>query len=261
MDASALRYWDLWLILLLLATVVPWRGYQRVKKLLALDVISSADRMTIYGSTILFQWLLAGVAFWRARAHNISLKQLGMAMPSPVRFAGLLAIAAGLSLVLLAVQARSMRTLARLPVEKQGRMGVFLRKLMPPAAAGAAERTLFAGVALTAGICEEFLFRGFAITALTSLLLLAPIPAGLLPWWGGTSFQALAWASALLASAIFGVSHAYQGVAGALSTFVVGLVFSLVYLTTGSLFPTVVAHAVVDFVGGIRTHRVLARGS
>ncbi len=259
METSTLRYWDLWLILLLLATVVPWRGYQRMKKLLALDAISSAERMTIYGTTIVFQWLLAGAAFWRARAHGISLMQLGLAMPSPVRFAGLLAIAAALSLVLLVVQAKSMGALARLPVERQGRMGVFLRKLMPPAAAGAAERTLFAGVALTAGVCEEFLFRGFAITALTMLLLLAPIPAGLLPW-GGTSFQALAWTSALIASAIFGVSHAYQGLAGTLSTFLVGLLFSLVYLATGSLFPTVAAHAAVDFVGGIWTHRVLARG-
>jgi len=256
MDASALRYWDLWLILLLLATVVPWRGYQRVKKLLALDVISSADRMTIYGSTILFQWLLAGGAFWRARAHDISLKQLGLAMPSPIPLAGLLAIAAALSLVLLAVQARSMRTLARLPVEKQGRMGGFLRQLMPPAAAGAAERTLFAGVALTAGICEEFLFRGFAITGLMLLVTTASSPVE-----GSIAFpEVSAWAAAVIASVIFGASHAYQGVAGALSTFVVGLVFSLVYLATGSLFPTVVAHAVVDFVGGIWTHRVLARG-
>ena len=211
MDASALRYWDLWLILLLLATVVPWRGYQRVKKLLTLDVISSAERMTIYGSTILFQWLLAGGAFWRARVHHISLKQLGIAMPSSVQFAGLLAIAAALSLLLLAVQARSMRALARLPVEKQGRMGVFLRKLMPPAAAGAAERTLFAGVALTAGICEEFLFRGFAITALMLLI----------PWGGASPVPMLrdsGWASAFIASAIFGASHAYQGLTGVLST-------------------------------------------
>ncbi len=241
----ALRYWDVWLILLLLATVVPWRGYQRVKKLLALEVITSADRMMIYGSTILFQWLLAGAAFWRARAHGISLMQLGIAMPSPVRFAGLLAIAAALTLVLLVVQAKSMRALARLPVERQGRMGVFLRKLMPPAAAGAAERTLFAGVALTAGVCEEFLFRGFAIT---TLMLLTP--------WSGVG----AWASALIASTIFAASHAYQGLAGALSTFLVGLLFSLVYLATASLFPTVAAHAAVDFVGGIWTHRVLARG-
>ncbi len=251
MHDHALRYWDLWLILLLLATVVPWRGYQRMKKLLALDALSSADRMTIYGTTIVFQWLLAGVAWWRARAHDISLQQLGAVMPSSGSLG--IAVAAALSLVLLAVQARSISALARLPVERQGRMGVFLRKLMPPAAAGFAERALFAGVALTAGICEEFLFRGFAITALTILLLPAPIP------WGGASPQASAWTSGLIASAIFGASHAYQGWTGALSTFLVGLIFSFVYLATGSLFPTVVAHALVDFAGGMRTHRLLAR--
>ncbi len=245
MPAYVLHYWDLWLILLLLATVVPWRGYHRVKKLLALEVITSADRMAIYGSTILFQWLLAAAALWRARARNLSLKQLGITTDASVSLAGLVGLAAVLSLVLLVIQARSMRALARLPVEKQGRMGVFLRKLMPPAAASSAERALFAGVALTAGVCEEFLFRGFAITALM-----------LLVQWG----TAAAWASAFIASAIFAASHAYQGLPGIVSTFLVGLLFSLVFLGTGSLLPTVVAHTVVDFVGGIWTQRVLARG-
>ncbi len=248
MSDHVLRHWDLWLILLLLATVVPWRGYQRVKKLLALEVITSADRMIIYASTILFQWLLAGAALWRARARNISLSQMGVATGSSVSLAGLVGMAAALSFVLLVIQARSMRALARLPAEKQGRMGLFLRKLMPPAAAGLAERAVFSGVALTAGVCEEFLFRGFAIAAL--MLLMS---------WGNHVPAAAGWASAFIASAIFAASHAYQGFPGIVSTFLVGLLFSLVFLATGSLLPTVIAHAIVDFVGGIWTQRVLTR--
>jgi membrane protease YdiL (CAAX protease family) len=239
MDASLLQHWDLWVILLMLATVVPWRGYQRIKKLIALEVISSADRMAIYGSTILFQWLLAGLAFWRARTHDIPVRRLGVSLPMSAAVG--IALAVALTLVLVVVQAKTMSALARLPVERQGRMGLFLRKLMPQSSS---ERVLFAGVALTAGICEEFLFRGFAITALMLVV----------EWGSGAAL-----ASALVASAIFATSHLYQGLAGVLSSFVIGFVFSYVYLATGSLLPTVLTHAVVDFVAGLRTQRVLAR--
>jgi membrane protease YdiL (CAAX protease family) len=53
MQWSALS-WDLVLIILVLAVVVPWRGRTRVRMLLSLPQLSSAQRISLYGSTIAF---------------------------------------------------------------------------------------------------------------------------------------------------------------------------------------------------------------
>jgi membrane protease YdiL (CAAX protease family) len=50
----------------------------------------------------------------------------------------------------------------------------------------------------------------------------------------------------LVAAAGFGLAHAYQGVAGVLTTGVLGGVLAAVYLQTGSLLLPVVLHVVID---------------
>lgn len=53
----------------------------------------------------------------------------------------------------------------------------------------------------------------------------------------------------VLQAAIFGVAHFYQGAAGILYTFVVGLVFGTVYVKCGrNLLPLVIAHGVIDTI-------------
>ena len=58
--------WDIWLIFLVLAVVVPWRGRIRLKQLLAKPRVESRERVSLYLSTILFQWIAVGIAGWRA---------------------------------------------------------------------------------------------------------------------------------------------------------------------------------------------------
>ncbi len=54
----------------------------------------------------------------------------------------------------------------------------------------------------------------------------------------------------VLQAAIFGVAHFYQGFAGILTTFAVGLVFGIVYLKCGrNLLPVIIAHGAVDTFG------------
>jgi len=84
-------------------------------------------------------------------------------------------------------------------------------------------------VCVTAGICEEIVYRGFLLHYLHVL----PFHLGLT--------RAL-----VVAAVIFGIAHLYQGVAGGISTAVIGFVFGGLFLVTGSLLIPMVIHAVMD---------------
>ncbi len=85
-------------------------------------------------------------------------------------------------------------------------------------------------VSITAGVCEEFVYRGVLLGVL--------IPAiGLWPAVG-------------LSSLIFGLGHVYQGLAGVLKTGLIGLVFAILTVYSGSLFVAILLHAVVDITSG-----------
>jgi membrane protease YdiL (CAAX protease family) len=84
-----------------------------------------------------------------------------------------------------------------------------------------------AGLSINAGLVEELLFR-------------LGMPALL---FGITSNAIL---SFLVASVLFGMLHIYQRVWGVLGAIILGLIFSLVYLLTGSIWVVVVAHALID---------------
>jgi membrane protease YdiL (CAAX protease family) len=83
------------------------------------------------------------------------------------------------------------------------------------------------GLSLNAGVVEELLFR-------------LGMPALL---FGITGNGALAF---LVASVLFGLLHVYQKVWGVLGATILGLVFSVVYLLTGSIWVVIIVHALVD---------------
>ena len=84
-----------------------------------------------------------------------------------------------------------------------------------------------AGLALTAGVVEELLFR-LALPALV---------------FGVIGNGPLAF---LLCALAFGALHLYQGPLGILFATVLGLVFTALYVLSGSILLTIVIHAVVD---------------
>ena len=92
-----------------------------------------------------------------------------------------------------------------------------------------AERRLFTLVGVTAGVCEEWLYRGFLLAVVAAI-------------GGGLPTPALVGIGALA----FGLAHAYQGVAGIVTTGVLGGVMAGLYLGTGSLLLPVVLHALID---------------
>jgi len=91
------------------------------------------------------------------------------------------------------------------------------------------ERLIFAGVALTAGICEEILYRGFGIAYLR--------------WLDPKMSHA---AIIAITAAAFGMAHLYQGPRNVLLTGVVGVILASLTLATGTLMPAIVIHALID---------------
>lgn len=92
-----------------------------------------------------------------------------------------------------------------------------------------AEMMLFAGVAVSAGICEEIIYRGFLIRYLQA----AP-------------FGLAVGSSLLLSAALFGLAHAGQGAKGMVSAALGGLLLGGIYVASGSLVLPILLHVAMD---------------
>ena len=104
-----------------------------------------------------------------------------------------------------------------------------VRDLMPVTSR---EKKFFVGLALCAGFGEEVAYRGYAVSALMMAT--------------GSPFFAL-----LSTSAAFGVLHSYQGKLGVVRTSLVGLLMGVAFIHIGSLWPPMIAHALIDLVVGL----------
>jgi membrane protease YdiL (CAAX protease family) len=217
--------WDIWLIFFVLGVVVPWRGHARLRELLAKPQVDSRERLSLYVSTILFQWVAAGVAGWRAWAHGFTEWQLGLASPqSKAVFAAILGAA-----LLGGFQWLNLRRVGRLATESRGRLQKLAERILPRTRV---ETLCFFGLATTAGICEEFLYRGFAMAVFAR----ATLPA---------------WIVVLGSAVLFGLAHLYQGRGGFVSTMILGVLFGVARLRWQSLAPVMLWHWAVDTVAGI----------
>lgn len=94
---------------------------------------------------------------------------------------------------------------------------------------GAAGLLLLAISRLSAGFSEELVFRSFLLTRLERLL-------------------GSAWRGLLLSTLLFGATHLYQGLAGALAAGVFGLVLGAAFCLWRRLWPVALAHAWYDFL-------------
>lgn len=226
MFSSNEMHWDFALILLFLGVVVPVLGRRRIRQLLNSPETSQMDRLSIYASTIAFQWLTTAVILWRTRVHGISVLHLGVAIPKP-------ALAITIAIVLAALisvnQIFSLRRLVANPSEIRGVLPQLALKLFPQ---DGVERLVFFALVLTVAICEEFIYRGFVQRVFQD-------------WFGHVL-------AGIAGSAIFfSLAHLYQGRRGLYTTTIVGALFSIVRAWTGSLFPTFIAHFVADFSVGM----------
>jgi len=103
------------------------------------------------------------------------------------------------------------------------------------------EKGVFAALSATAGFSEEVVFRAY-------------LPGFLLPWTGSYL------AGALPVAGVFGFLHAYQGRHGIMRTTAIGVVMAAGVAWTGSLWPSILAHAALDLLFGLVLSKSLLGG-
>lgn len=213
------------------AAVVSWPAFER-----QVQSDPPRARKRLWIGAIGYPWILValGAALWVANDRPFA--ALGLAVPDGWRLWAALALV----LLLAAYSLYSAIAVARDPATRANVRQQFSGQLADVLPHTRAELNWFGGVALTAGFCEEFLFRGYFIWALA-------------PWLGW-------WGAAALSLVLFAGGHAYQGLNGVLRTGVVGAFFTLVVAITGSLWPAIVLHALVDLGGGVMAWLVLREG-
>jgi membrane protease YdiL (CAAX protease family) len=226
--------WDFWLIFFVLGVLLPLRGRQRLQKLMALGQMNSRERLSLYASTMAFQWLAVAVVAWRAWARGLTPDELGLAVHGPLRI--LLAAIVGAA-TLGGLQWLNLRRMGRSAGRSSEFMRMLAERILPQSRV---ELVPYFGLAVTAGLCEEFLYRGFAMAALTR----AGLPIG---------------GVVLLSSVLFGLAHLYQGRGGLVSTLVIGTVFGTARIAYDGTVPVMLWHMTVDAVAGIAGPKYLVR--
>jgi membrane protease YdiL (CAAX protease family) len=224
--------WDFWLIFAFLAVVIPWRGRARLRYLLSLESVGTKEKITLYLTTIAFQWTLAILVAWRAWARGLTPAELGL---SPLRSTRILLPTILGALLLGGLHWLNLRRISLLEGDAPEKMRILARRILPRSLV---EFLPYFALAITAGVCEEFLYRGFAMAALLR-------------------FGLPTWLVVLLTSGLFGLAHSYQGRSGVFGTSVMGLVLGANRILYESLFSVVVWHAVVDVVAGIAGRKYL----
>jgi membrane protease YdiL (CAAX protease family) len=224
--------WDFWLIFLFLSVVIPWRGYTRLKKLLALPSVDTKEKLALYAVTIAFQWVLVGLVAWRSLARGLTIQELGV---GPQGWAGLLASGLFGAIIIGGLQWLNLRRIGKMEGEAPELLRKLANRLLP---VSILEYLPYSALAITAGVCEEFVYRGFAIAAFSK----AGLPL---------------WLVVIISSILFGLAHAYQGRGGIISTGIFGVLLAIGRLGFGSLLPVMMWHAGLDLAAGIAAPKYL----
>lgn len=206
----------------LLVVVQPVAGRRRYRRLLSRLAVDPSARLRHYQRGITGEWIGVGivavVGLLTGRSPGsigLTTHGLGGASDEVLEVALVLAATA----LLFRYGGGALRDVLR----RQARG--FLA-LLP---ATRRERVTFAFLAVTAGVCEEVLFRGFGIAYVRWL-------------WPGAGHAALI----TLTSIPFGFAHLYQGPRGVVLTGIVGAMLASVTLSTSTLLPAIVMHALLD---------------
>jgi len=213
-------------VLLVLAVILPLIGIRDFHSLK--DSVTAGQenaRTKAYRWTLVLQWgLVLGLGGWWIQAGG-GLAPLGLL---PVA-SGWQWLAIGLGMMAVFLQIWQMISTIG-DSEKLEKARNEIGELSDLGPQTADEFRLFSALSITAGVCEEILYRGLLIATLVPLT--------------GT------WQAVVLSSVIFGLGHAYQGMAGIGKTALVGLVMALLTVFSGSLFVAMLLHMVIDFTVG-----------
>jgi membrane protease YdiL (CAAX protease family) len=209
-----------------------WYGMRRLKAAPAGEV--AALRPRLWRRAILSQWVLVALVLALWLATHRSLATLGLVLKPTGGLAGVMV--GFVTIVVIVLRQRgivdtdeSIRARIRERLEP-------VERLMPRQGS---DFRLFTALACTAGLCEEFLFRGYLMWVAGLLLPFPVAPAA----------QAL----------VFGLCHAYQGWRGIVLTTFAGAFLTAVVLVSGSIWPAILIHALMDLHAGDLARRVFPR--
>jgi uncharacterized protein len=222
------------ILLLGLGLWFPWSAVREFRSLVRADAQGlPGARVRHYRGILVTEWIAVAVTlgWWFASGRPAEPLRLGFDPVGSQWWAVGIGLAASALLVLQTV------VLTRNP-DVLARFGRKLGDLAAMVPRTAREQRWFAWLSVTAGICEEILYRGLLLAVLAAVV--------------GT------WPAVVATSIVFGVGHLYQGFSGAIKTGVVGLVFALLTVLSGSLLVAVVVHIVLDVTSGRMMRMALA---
>lgn len=169
-------------------------------------------------TTIVVQWAIFGLNWAAVYSEHTGLRGLGLGKLTPLHLAWAVAFWLAAIVILGAIG----WVMAQYGLEIPGEIGL----LIPESLGG---KLLWVLVSITAGFCEEVAFRGYLMTRFRLL------------------FRSQSWLlPTILSSVIFGICHTYQGIAGFIMITIYGVLFSLLYIRTKSLWPGIIAHFFQD---------------
>lgn len=213
------------LLILFLIIAVPIRGARRYQVLIRRVARHPELRARFYVMGMLGQWLMLVPLAIIVVGLNWPASLLGLQAPAN------LWLFLPLSLVLVLAVYAQVLYIGRVARTSEG------RDLLRQSMSGplhmlprtSRERALWFLLSLTAGFCEELLYRGF-------------MPAYLVHIFPGVPF----FVAIVIAAALFGLGHIYQKLTGVLGTSIMGLLFGFLYFFTGSLYLSMILHALFD---------------
>jgi len=191
------------------------------------------DRLRFYRETAIMEWVfLAALAIaWLAFDRPIA--DLGITAPGGTGFhVGAVLLVAAVGLFVYSWQAAK-----RASGPERARQRRSIENVVQFVPHTRQELGSFMGVSITAGIVEEIVYRGFVL-------------------WYLELYMPLSLAIAV-SSFAFGLAHSYQGPSGALRCGLVGLVFGLFYVMSGSIWLPIIGHILLDALQGLTTREIL----
>jgi membrane protease YdiL (CAAX protease family) len=215
-----------WVFTLLLVVVFPIIDYVLYARL--------KSTLQIYAWNILALWSLAGACVWIAQMNYLTLNDLGERPGKAYRTLLIFGILIAILVLLIGAQNKQRKKAS--PEQLNNSLNG-VRRLLPKTST---ERAVWIVVSITAGVCEEVLYRGWLLSLFAATL-------------------DSVWLGLLISSIIFGFAHAYQGRPAILGTGVIGAVFAILFIFSGSLIPGQVLHAAMDLNNGRALGKVAKR--
>ena len=205
-------------ILLLFYPIISLLGISEDPSVL-LKSLNREMLMFLLISTIIFQWIIFGFNYMGVYLESTGLRGVGLGKIRGIHFAWAISFLLVSNLLLSGLA----WGLAQIGLPMPGELGM----LIPDFWEG---KIVWVVVSFTAGFCEEIAFRGYLMTRLRLV-------------FGNRSWVI----PTIISMFTFGVCHAYQGIPGLIVISAYGLLFSLLYIRTRSLWPCVIAHFFQDF--------------